>query len=80
MLKVLTGFRMEKGLTEREFQTNANVCVEEISYKNLVGVHVFYTFRILSSSQTNNKLRKTQTNPLKNSSEVASLWMAASVF
>ena len=63
MFKVLTGFHMEKVSTEREFQTNDNVCVEKISYKNLMGVQVFYKFRIFSSSQTNNKLRKTQTNP-----------------
>ena len=62
MLKVLTGFHMEKSFTEREFQTNDNVCVEKNSYKNLMVVQVFYKFRILSSSQTNNKLRKTQTN------------------
>ena len=54
---------MEKAFTEREFQTNYNVCVEKVSYKSLMAVQVFYTFRILRSSQTTNKLRKIQTNP-----------------
>ena len=45
-----------------------------------MGVHVFYKIRILKSSQTNGKLNKIQTNPSKNTMEVAGLWVVASVF
>ena len=71
---------MEKAFIEREFQTNCNVCVEKVIYRSLMGVQVFYKFRILRSSQTNNKLPKIQTKPYKKTSNVAGLWMVASVF
>ena len=71
---------MEKAFIEIEFQTNCNVCVEKVIYRSLMGVQVFYKFRILRSSQTNNKLRKIQTKPYKKTSNVAGLWMVASVF
>ena len=57
----LTGVHMEKAFNERVFQTNYNVCVEKVSYKSLMGVPVFYEFRILRSSQTNKIVRSKQT-------------------
>ena len=56
---------MEKAFTEREFQTNYDICFKKVSYKSFVGVQVFYKFRILRSSQTNNKLHKIQYKPLE---------------
>ena len=70
---------MEKAFIEREFQTNSNVCVETFSYKNHMVFKYSIEFRILRSSQTNNKLRKIQTNPYENNSEIAGLCMVTSV-
>ena len=33
---------MEKAFAEGEFQTNHKVCFETVSYKNIMGVQVFY--------------------------------------
>ena len=37
----MTGFHMEKAFTEREFQINHNVCVQEVSCKSLMEGQVF---------------------------------------